>query len=96
MGSFLLRCHFVGALRCGCGAHGVPRDIAQALPLWIPIELPDNDRRGKRGSFKGAKGIPLRSLSFLFDDLMFLRISSKSLKSQRCCFRFPPPLPTSS
>ena len=72
-------------------ASGVLRNIVQTLPLWIPIELPENDRRGKRGSFKGAIGIPLRSVFFLFNDLMFLRISSKSLESQRCCFRSPPP-----
>jgi hypothetical protein len=42
-----------------------------------------------RGSIRGAKRIPLRSPSFLFDDLVFLRISGKSLKSLPSSFSIP-------
>ena len=50
-------------------------------------------RLTKRGSFEGALRIPLRSPSFLFNDLVFPRIPRKSLKFRRFLFRSPPPLP---
>ena len=62
----LLALYAVGVVR-----HGMLRNIVQTLPLWIPIELPENDRRGKRGALKEALGIHLRS-PLLFKDLMFL------------------------
>jgi hypothetical protein len=42
-----------------------------------------------RGSFKGAIRIPLRSPSFLFNDLVFLRIPRKSLRSLPLLFSSP-------
>jgi hypothetical protein len=43
----------------------------------------------KRGSFEGAKRIPLRALMFLFNDLAFLRIPRKSLKFHSSLFSIP-------
>jgi len=43
------------------------------------------------GSIMGAKRIPLRSPSFLFNYLVFLRISGKSLNSPPSLFSIPTP-----
>jgi hypothetical protein len=42
-----------------------------------------------RGSFEGAIRIPLRASSFLFNDLVFLRIPRKSLKFLTSVFSIP-------
>jgi hypothetical protein len=43
----------------------------------------------KRGSFEGARRIPLRARTFLFNDLAFLRIPRKSLKFLTLLFSIP-------
>src|SRR5271170_2483061 len=43
----------------------------------------------KRGSFGGAIRIPLHALSFLFNDLTFLRVPRKSLKFHSSLFSIP-------
>ena len=43
----------------------------------------------KRGSFEGAIRIPSRASSFLFNDLVFLRIPRKSLKFHSALFSIP-------
>jgi hypothetical protein len=43
----------------------------------------------KRGSFEGAIRIPLRTLSFLFNNLVFLRVPRKSLKFHSSLFSIP-------
>jgi hypothetical protein len=48
----------------------------------------------KRGSFKGAIRLLLRSASFRFNDLTPSGIPRKSLEFRPFCFRSPPPLPT--
>ena len=47
----------------------------------------------ERGSFEVAIRIPLRSPSFLFNDLVFLRIPRKSLKPRQLLFSIPTTLP---
>jgi len=53
--------------------------------LRMRISTPEE----KRGSFEGAIRIPLRALSFLFNDLAFLRIPRKSLKFLTLLFSIP-------
>ena len=44
------------------------------------VESKNLKHKKKRGSFEGAIRIPVHSSSFLFNDLVFLRIPRKSLK----------------
>src|SRR6266849_10160059 len=53
--------------------------------LRMRISTPEE----KRGSFEGAIRIPLRALSFLFNDLAFLGIPRKSLKFLTLLFSIP-------
>jgi hypothetical protein len=66
----------------------VPQDLGRK-PILIETVEWEIDRREKRGSFKGAIRSPLRFLLFLFNDLLFLRISFKSLKSLAFLFSIP-------
>ena len=66
----------------------MPQDLGRK-PIVIEIVEWEIDPREKRGSFKGAIRSRLRSLSFFFNDLLFLRISFKSLKSLAFLFSIP-------
>jgi hypothetical protein len=68
-----------------CAAKLGPKPASSSRPQVR--EPQKNPRvREKRGSFEGAIRIPLRSPSFLFNDLVFLGIPRKSLKFRQLLF----------
>src|SRR5882724_283924 len=54
------------------------RHLFQMIDERLRVKV--SSTKQKRGSFEGAVRIPLHALLFLFKDLAFLRIPSKSLK----------------
>ena len=84
----------IGDLLKYIGLPSAPRNLGPKPTLysgqWAKNPQQTNfSGRKKRGAFKGPIRIPSNSPVFLFSDLVFFRISAKSLKFQSLLFSIP-------